>query len=160
MGGRTSQTELESCRGPQLPNHALPCQVAISSTLPFIFSITHHLTPILHTCTDAYIHMHTPLPKISSAAAATSDTFGSSSLEFSQLFNFLPLNGPCYSQAAGSALGLSYPAEDELSLAPHISQDPTAEPVGPLHTLSSTYTPGLSTHAHTHSTSLSTTNTI
>src|SRR4029434_6792023 len=60
MGGRTSQTELESCRGPQLPNHALPCQVAISSTLPFIFSITHHLTPILHTHnTCIQIHMHT-----------------------------------------------------------------------------------------------------
>ncbi|KAG5268452.1 hypothetical protein AALO_G00212740 [Alosa alosa] len=95
-----------------------------------------------------------PLPKISSAAAATSDSLSSSSLEFSQLFNFLPLNGPCYSQAAGSALGLSYPAEEGLS------QDPTAEPVSPLHTLSSTYTPGLSTHAHTHSASLSTTTTL
>lgn len=111
----------------------------------------------------------TPLPKISSAAMATGDALGSSSsLEFSQLFGYLPLNGPCYGQGVGSTLGLSYPAEEVLSLGTPptaSSQDPTREPVSPLHTLSSSaYTTpaSLSTHAHTHthSASLSTTTTL
>ncbi|XP_067108150.1 zinc finger protein PLAG1 [Osmerus mordax] len=87
---------------------------------------------------------------VAAAAAATSDTLATSSslLDFSQLFNFLPLNGPHYNQTgATGSLATSYLPEETLSLVQLSPQPPDAPEVSgsPLHGLSSSFTSNLST---------------
>ncbi|XP_056155775.1 zinc finger protein PLAG1 [Lampris incognitus] len=76
------------------------------------------------------------LSKMSTTAAAVSasaigDSLASSSslLDFSQLFNFLPLNGPPYNQAgSSSSLGVPYPPTEEPTPLVQLPQQP---PDGP-----------------------------
>lgn len=87
---------------------------------------------------------------VAAAAAATSDTLATSSslLDFSQLFNFLPLNGPPYSQTgATGGLAAPYLPEESLSLIQLSPQTPDAPEASrsPLHGLSSSFTSNLST---------------
>ncbi|XP_048866900.1 zinc finger protein PLAG1 isoform X1 [Brienomyrus brachyistius] len=83
------------------------------------------------------------LSKLPGMAASDPLPSSSSSLDFSQLFNFLPLNGPLYGQPVpGSSLGIGYVQEEALSLPQ--PQDPS-EPggsmgLGALHGLSSPFT--------------------
>nr|XP_015209214.1 PREDICTED: zinc finger protein PLAG1 isoform X2 [Lepisosteus oculatus] len=92
------------------------------------------------------------LTKISGSASA-SEPLNSSSLDFSQLFNFLPLNGPPYNQSISvGGLGINYTQEEALSLSQlpsqsQESQDPgSGVGIGPLHGLSSSnFTSNLST---------------
>ncbi|XP_028826364.1 zinc finger protein PLAG1 [Denticeps clupeoides] len=110
----------------------------------YLMELQNHLPPEPGHSED------TPLPKISSSGTLAGDTLGSSSLDFSQLFNFLPLNGPCYNQGAGPALGVSYQAEEGLPhLAPPIPLDPSTESVSSMHTLSSAYVPAASLNTTT-----------
>ncbi|KAG9347988.1 hypothetical protein JZ751_004007 [Albula glossodonta] len=69
---------------------------------------------------------------------------------FSQLFNFLPLNGPPYNQSVpGGGLGISYTQEEALSLSQLPSQSQESQDPGsgvcisPLHGLSSSFTSNL-----------------
>uniref|UniRef100_A0A8C8C190 C2H2-type domain-containing protein n=1 Tax=Oncorhynchus tshawytscha TaxID=74940 RepID=A0A8C8C190_ONCTS len=93
---------------------------------------------------------------LSKISAAAGESLASSSLlDFSQLFNFLPLNSPPYGHqvtAGGGLGGVSFPPEEALSLVqlppqPLDSHEVTGsgEDVSPLHSLSSSYTSNLST---------------
>ncbi|KAL4635230.1 zinc finger protein PLAG1-like [Arapaima gigas] len=93
------------------------------------------------------------LSKLSTVVPAGDSLPSSSSLDFSQLFNFLPLNGPPYGHSGhGTGLGLGYPQDEAVSLpqlAPHPQESPdpqggVAVAVGPtLHGLSSSFTSSL-----------------
>ncbi|KAK6299827.1 hypothetical protein J4Q44_G00298600 [Coregonus suidteri] len=95
------------------------------------------------------------LSKISAAAAVGESLASSSLLDFSQLFNFLPLNSPPYGHqvtAGGGLGGVPFPPEEALSLVQLPPQSPdsheatgSGEDVSPLHSLSSSYTSNLST---------------
>ncbi|XP_066575974.1 zinc finger protein PLAG1 [Amia ocellicauda] len=87
-----------------------------------------------------------------SGSAPVSESLNSSSLDFSQLFNFLPLNGPPYNQSISlGGLGINYTQEEALALSQlpsqaQESQDPgSGVGIGPLHGLSSSFTSNLST---------------
>ncbi|XP_076014436.1 zinc finger protein PLAG1 [Genypterus blacodes] len=93
-----------------------------------------------------------PLSKMSSASvAAAAAAAGDSLMDFSQLFNFLPLNGPLYNQAGGSGgQGVAYPpAEEPASL---VQLPPEQQPEGQesaessLQGLTSSFISNLSTH--------------
>lgn len=79
-------------------------------------------------------HDDASLSKMSTSAAAAGDSLASSSslMDFSQLFNFLPLNGPPYNQVAGGggggAQGGAYPAAEEPA---PLVQLPQPAPDGP-----------------------------
>ncbi|XP_056290604.1 zinc finger protein PLAG1 [Pseudoliparis swirei] len=90
------------------------------------------------------------------AAAAAGDFLASSSslMDFSQLFNFLPLNGPPYSPAGGSGAqqGAAYPPGEEpaaplvqLPLRPPEGPEAAAAGGGPLQRLPSSFISNLST---------------
>uniref|UniRef100_A0A8C8GWG8 C2H2-type domain-containing protein n=1 Tax=Oncorhynchus tshawytscha TaxID=74940 RepID=A0A8C8GWG8_ONCTS len=89
------------------------------------------------------------------SSSAEGSLASSSLLDFSQLFNFLPLNSPPYGHqvtAGGGLGGVSFPPEEALSLVqlppqPLDSHEVTGsgEDVSPLHSLSSSYTSNLST---------------
>ncbi|KAF3836476.1 hypothetical protein F7725_029034 [Dissostichus mawsoni] len=71
------------------------------------------------------------LSKMSSQmAAAGADSLASSSslMDFSQLFNFLPLNGPPYNQAGQRGAGVTYPPNEEP---PPLVQMPPQAPETP-----------------------------
>lgn len=85
------------------------------------------------------------------AAASAGDSLASSSslMDFSQLFNFLPLNGPPYNQAGGSGgQGVTYPPNEEpttlVQLPPHPSDGPEVAE-NPLEGLPSSFISNLST---------------
>uniref|UniRef100_A0A4W5JR99 Pleiomorphic adenoma gene 1 n=1 Tax=Hucho hucho TaxID=62062 RepID=A0A4W5JR99_9TELE len=93
---------------------------------------------------------------LSKISAAAGESLASSSLlDFSQLFNFLPLNSPPYGHqvtAGGGLGGVPFPPEEALSLVqlPPQTLDSheatgSGEDVSPLHSLSSSYTANLST---------------
>ncbi|KAI3355092.1 hypothetical protein L3Q82_017863, partial [Scortum barcoo] len=85
------------------------------------------------------------------AAATVGDSLASSSslMDFSQLFNFLPLNGPPYNQAGGSGgQGVVYPPNEEptplVQLPPQPPECPEAAE-SPLQGLPSSFISNLST---------------
>ncbi|XP_041101907.1 zinc finger protein PLAG1-like [Polyodon spathula] len=90
---------------------------------------------------------------LSKSSASASDPLHSSSLDFSQLFNFLPLNGPLYNPSVSvGGLGISYTQEDALSSLPQLpsqSQEPqdpgTGVGISHLQGLPSAFTTSLST---------------
>lgn len=85
------------------------------------------------------------------AAASVGDSLASTSslMDFSQLFNFLPLNGPPYNQAGGSeGQSVTYPPSEEPT--PLIQMPPNAPDVpeaaeSPLQGLPSSFISNLST---------------
>ncbi|XP_029313695.1 zinc finger protein PLAG1 [Cottoperca gobio] len=90
--------------------------------------------------------MSTPM-----TAATTGDSLASSSslMDFSQLFNFLPLNGPPYNQAGGSGgQGVVYQSDEEpaplVQLPPQPPEGPDAAE-SPLQRLPSSFISNLST---------------
>ncbi|XP_039610460.1 zinc finger protein PLAG1 [Polypterus senegalus] len=90
---------------------------------------------------------------LTKSSASASEPLSSSSLDFSQLFNFLPLNGPQYNPPVSvGGLGISYTQEEVLSclsqLPPQAQdlQDPSSSVgMNPLHSLPSSFTTNLST---------------
>ncbi|XP_041103509.1 zinc finger protein PLAG1-like [Polyodon spathula] len=90
---------------------------------------------------------------LSKSSASASDPLHSSSLDFSQLFNFLPLNGPPYNPSVSvGGLGISYTQDDtlsSLSQLPSQSQEPqhpgSVVGISHLQGLPSAFTTSLST---------------
>ncbi|XP_033915166.2 zinc finger protein PLAG1 isoform X2 [Acipenser ruthenus] len=90
---------------------------------------------------------------LSKSSASDSEPLHSSSLDFSQLFNFLPLNGPPYNPSVSvGGLGISYIQEDavsSLSQLPSQSHEPqhpgSGVGIGHLPGLPSAFTTSLST---------------
>ncbi|KAA8580968.1 zinc finger protein PLAG1 [Etheostoma spectabile] len=86
------------------------------------------------------------------AAAAAGDSLASSAslMDFSQLFNFLPLNGPPYNQAGGSSggQGVAYPPNEEPAPLVQLPAQPPEGPEAaesPLQRLPSSFISNLST---------------
>uniref|UniRef100_A0A8C3AKN9 Pleiomorphic adenoma gene 1 n=1 Tax=Cyclopterus lumpus TaxID=8103 RepID=A0A8C3AKN9_CYCLU len=96
------------------------------------------------------LELETYLMELQSTAAAGDFLATSSSLmDFSQLFNFLPLNGPPYNQAGGSGVqGVTYPPNEEptplVQLPLHPPEGPEAAE-SPLQRLPSSFISNLST---------------
>ncbi|XP_064410465.1 zinc finger protein PLAG1 isoform X2 [Latimeria chalumnae] len=90
---------------------------------------------------------------LSKSSSSISEPLNPSSLDFSQLFNFIPLSGPPYNPPVSVGnLGMSYTQEEvhssmpQLPSQPQDPQDPSSSiGLGPLHTLSTAFTTSLST---------------
>ncbi|CAH2285256.1 zinc finger PLAG1 isoform X1 [Pelobates cultripes] len=100
----------------------------------------------LADCTDGV-----PLSK---SSASISEPLNPSSLDFNQLFNFIPSNGPPYNVPVSVGhLGMGYSQEDphssmaQLAPQPQDTQDPSNNNMcfGSLHSLSSAFTSSLNT---------------
>ncbi|KAJ1076226.1 hypothetical protein K5549_018321, partial [Capra hircus] len=89
---------------------------------------------------------------LSKSSISISDPLNTPALDFSQLFNFIPLNGPPYNPISVGSLGMSYSQEEahsSVSQLPPQSQD-LPDPastigLGSLHSLSAAFTSSLST---------------
>uniref|UniRef100_A0A8C3AJI0 Pleiomorphic adenoma gene 1 n=1 Tax=Cyclopterus lumpus TaxID=8103 RepID=A0A8C3AJI0_CYCLU len=97
------------------------------------------------------MELQSSMPSSSMTAAAAGDFLATSSslMDFSQLFNFLPLNGPPYNQAGGSGVqGVTYPPNEEptplVQLPLHPPEGPEAAE-SPLQRLPSSFISNLST---------------
>lgn len=91
-------------------------------------------------------------PALPKSALAVGDPLGTPALDFAQLFNFIPLNGPPYNPISVGSLGASYAQEEAPSSAAQLPtpspdlQDPAgALGLGSLHSLSAAFTSSLST---------------
>ncbi|XP_037311977.2 zinc finger protein PLAG1 [Pungitius pungitius] len=88
------------------------------------------------------------MSKMSAATAGDSLASCSSLMDFSQLFNFLPLNGPPYSHAGGSGgQGAGYPPSEEPNALVQLPQQPPEGPEAaesPLQRLPSSFISNLS----------------
>lgn len=89
---------------------------------------------------------------LSKSTLAISDPLNTPALDFSQLFNFIPLNGPPYNPISVGSLGMSYSQEEAHSSVAQLPpqsqdlQDPaSALGLGSLHSLSAAFTSSLST---------------
>ncbi|XP_043921485.1 zinc finger protein PLAG1 [Protopterus annectens] len=87
---------------------------------------------------------------LSKNSAAISEALNSSSLDFSQLFNFIPVNGPLYNQSV--SMGMNYTQEEahpSMTQLPAQPQDPqdlgNNISLASLHSLSTAFTSSLGT---------------